>query len=115
MNAFISRRLVSPLLPFVLALFCVPPAAFGQGGTSTASLAGKIVDDTGARLPGVTVTVTHLGTNQSRTVISNEEGLYRFAGLQPGNYSFSAELQGFARAWPPRRSGRRAETRRGCR
>ena len=67
MKAFISRRLVSPLLPLVLALFCVPPAAFGQGGTSTASLAGMIVDDTGARLPGVTVTVTHLGTNQSRT------------------------------------------------
>ena len=40
--------------------------------------------------------MTSLGTNQSRTVVSNEEGLYRFAGLQPGSYSLSAELQGFA-------------------
>src|SRR5206468_4947608 len=32
----------------------------------------------------------------SRTVVSNEAGLYRFAGLQPGTYSLKAELQGFA-------------------
>src|SRR5690242_6182855 len=74
----------------------VPAFVYAQGGTSTATLAGNIVDDSGGRLPGVTVTVTNTGTNQSRTAVSNESGLYRIAGLQPGTYSVKAELQGFA-------------------
>src|SRR5204863_1578344 len=88
--------LVSLVCVALLLISVAARHASAQGGTSTASLAGKIVDDTGARLPGVTVTVTHVATNQSRQVVSNEEGLYRFAGLQPGVYSFTAELQGFA-------------------
>jgi outer membrane receptor protein involved in Fe transport len=80
----------------ILAPLWTVSRVFAQGGTSTASLSGKIVDATGARLPGVTVTLTNVGTNQSRTAVSNAEGLYRIAGLQPGNYSLTAELQGFA-------------------
>ena len=91
MGLSIPRRLVSLLPVMLLGVLGVATTTFAQGGTSTASLAGKIVDDTGARLPGVTVTVTSLGTNQSRTVVSNEEGLYRFAGLQPGNYNFTLD------------------------
>jgi hypothetical protein len=68
----------------MLALLLTSAPAVAQGGTSTATLSGKIVDDTGGRLPSVTVTVTNAATNQSRTVVSNEEGLYRFAGLTPG-------------------------------
>lgn len=79
-----------------LMVLLSPSRAFAQGGTSTATLSGKVADATGGRLPGVTLTVTHAGTNQSRTVVSNEEGLYRFAGLQPGSYSLKAEIQGFA-------------------
>ena len=47
-------------------------------------------------LPGVSVTVTNLATNQARTVVSNEDGLYRFAGLTPGRYSLTAQIDGFA-------------------
>ena len=79
----------------VLALLLTSTAAVAQGGTSTATLSGKVVDETGGRLPRVTVTVTNAATNQSRTVFSNEEGLYRFAGLPPGAYSLRAEIQGF--------------------
>ena len=79
----------------ILALLLTSTAAVAQGGTSTATLSGKVVDDTGGRLPRVTVTVTNAATNQSRTVFSNEEGLYRFAGLPPGAYSLRAEIQGF--------------------
>jgi hypothetical protein len=79
-----------------LAILLASTGAFAQGGTSTATLSGKIVDQSGGRLPGVNVTVTNAATNQSRSVISNEEGLYRFAGLPPGTYSLKAELPGFA-------------------
>jgi hypothetical protein len=86
----------------VVALVCVlgvlaPSLARAQGGTSTASVAGKVSDATGGVLPGVTVTVTSLSTNQQRTVVTNEEGVYRFAGLTPGEYSITAELEGFSK------------------
>ena len=67
----------------LVAGLAAPTPSFAQGGTSTATLSGRIVDDTGGMLPGVTVTVTHAGTNRSRVVVTNEEGLYRFAGLTP--------------------------------
>jgi hypothetical protein len=96
MQTQIVRTCAVILTTLTLGLGWVSSPAFAQGGTSTASLSGKIADDTGGRLPGVTVTVTNAATNQSRTVVSSEDGLYRFAGLQPGTYSFKAEVQGFA-------------------
>jgi hypothetical protein len=59
-------------------------------------MAGRVSDDTQAVLPGVTVTATNLATNQSRSVVTNEEGRYTLAGLPPGRYSLQAELSGFA-------------------
>jgi hypothetical protein len=84
-------------LAFLLAAaVCLAQPAFAQGGTATATLSGRVADDTGGVLPGVTVTVTNIATNQARTVTTNDEGRYTFAGLQPGRYSFSCELPGFA-------------------
>jgi outer membrane receptor for ferrienterochelin and colicin len=59
-------------------------------------MSGKIADDTGAVLPGVTVTLTNLATNQARSTVTSAEGLYRFGALQPARYSLTAELAGFA-------------------
>ena len=88
---------LKPIAALVLvAGLAASTSSYAQGGTATATLSGRIVDDTGGILPGVTVTVTHAGTNRSRTVVSNEEGLYRFAGLAPGTYALKAELPGFA-------------------
>ena len=62
-----------------------------------ARVSGKVSDATGGVLPGVTVTVTSLATNQSRTAVTNGEGIYRFAGLMPGRYSIAADLEGFSK------------------
>ena len=87
---------------FVMLLSLVMTAsAFGQSGTATASLSGRVLDGTGGVLPGVSVTVVNAGTNQSRSVVSNEQGVFRFAGLTPGKYALTAELQGFARFLQP--------------
>ncbi len=78
-----------------------PSTVLAQGATSTATLQGKVFDSTGAVLPGVTVTLVDVGTNQSRIVVSNEQGVYRFAGLTPGRYTVSGELQGFSKFVQP--------------
>ena len=86
-----SRTLLSVLVCLIAAT-----AVYAQGGTATATMAGRISDDTQAVLPGVTVTVTNLATNQLRSVVSNAEGRYTIAGLAPGRYSVQCELSGFA-------------------
>ena len=60
-----------------------------------ASLSGVIRDASGAVIPGAMVTVTNPATNQVRSAISNEAGVYNFPVLQPGKYNIKVELPGF--------------------
>jgi hypothetical protein len=80
------------------ALLClfVSSLTFSQGGNS--QLGGVTTDQTGALLPGVSITVTNVDTGIVNTSITNESGAYNFPSLQPGvNYSVSASLPGFQR------------------
>ncbi len=59
-------------------------------------LAGTVTDNTGAVLPGVTVTLRNLDTGLVRTVVTNELGKYNFPTVPPtGNWRLTAELSGF--------------------
>lgn len=69
--------------------------AFGQATAANGSIEGTVVDNTGAVLPGVTVTVTSLDTGTTRAVVSNDSGLYRAPLLPLGGYQVVAELEGF--------------------
>src|SRR4051795_2556870 len=68
-------------------------ALFAQ---ATASISGRGIDQEGAVLPGVTVTVTNTATGAARDTVTNGEGLYSVPALTPGNYNVRAELAGFA-------------------
>src|SRR5262245_3077135 len=65
-------------------------------GQATASINGRIVDQAGAVLPGVTVTVVNTATGVSRDTVSNGEGLYTVPALLPATYSVKVDLSGFA-------------------
>jgi hypothetical protein len=58
-------------------------------------IVGRIVDSSGARLPGVTVTATNVATNVASATTTNGEGDYAILFLNPGTYAVSAELSGF--------------------
>lgn len=60
------------------------------------ALTGQVVDEAGGAIPGATVTATHIGTNASRTVNTNDEGLYRIAGLPVGVYSMRVTATNFS-------------------
>ena len=77
---------------WVLSLLAVVPA-FGQG--AVAEVNGNAVDQSGAVLPGVTVTLTEETTGLVRSVVSNETGRFSVQALQPGRYTMRAELSGF--------------------
>src|SRR6266566_7669209 len=57
---------------------------------------GTVTDAQGAVLPGVSMTLRNTETGAVRTTVTEGDGQYRFAGLQPGTYALKAELQGFA-------------------
>jgi hypothetical protein len=61
-----------------------------------ASVSGRVTDEQGASLPGVTVTATATVTGRQITAVAGGDGAYRLVGLQPGRYSIAATLSGFA-------------------
>ncbi len=59
------------------------------------SLVGNVVDETGAIVPGATVTITQRETNQTREQATPENGAYSFPNLAPGTYDVVVTLPGF--------------------
>ncbi len=82
------------ILSALLSLSLTAPA-FAQSQGANGAIEGTVSDSSGGVLPGVTVTITNLDTGASRTVVTNEKGLYRAPLLTLGKYSVVAELQGF--------------------
>lgn len=94
---------VRPMFAVLLSTLFVCFAAFGQTvNSTTGSIAGTATDDTGAGLPGVTVTATNLDTGQTRTAFTDKDGRYGLSLLPPGNYKVLAELKGLGKFEVPR-------------
>ena len=66
--------------------------------SASAASTGIVKDDTGAVLPGVTVTITNKQTGKVYTVVTGSDGVYRVLDLEPGRYSVRFELTGFSTA-----------------
>jgi len=81
------------ILLAVLMLITIP--ALGQ--TQRGSLRGTITDPNGAVIPGATVTVTNISTNETRTTKTNDEGAYTISSLAAANYRVDVESVGFSR------------------
>src|SRR5262245_30683325 len=62
---------------------------------ATAQMSGTVRDESGAVLPGVTVTVTQTDTAVVRTAVTDESGAYGLPNLPTGPYRLEATLQGF--------------------
>jgi outer membrane receptor protein involved in Fe transport len=86
-----SHATVVPLL----LLLC---SVFASAQSNLAALGGKVTDDQGGVLPGVTVTVRHLDTNIVRTGVTESSGQYYVPSLPAGRYVLTLELPGFTTA-----------------
>jgi hypothetical protein len=71
----------------LLALVGAWPAA---AQNTSGAISGTITDSQGGVLPGVTLTVTNAETGVARDAVTEGDGRYRFAGLQPGRYDLKA-------------------------
>ena len=79
----------------LVAALVMVTAGIVQAQALYGSLVGNVVDDSGALVPGATVTITHKETNQTREQATPENGTYSFPNLAPGTYDVVVTLPGF--------------------
>ena len=83
---------MSKWIPSVLVCLVLCTPAYSQ---TLGTITGEVKDESGATVPGATVTAQNVATNAVRTQVSNVTGNYTFPAMPPGMYQVKAELQGF--------------------
>ncbi len=69
------------------------PALFAQAGLG--SITGTVADSSGAVVPTANVKLVEIATQGTRTVTSNEAGLFTFPSVVPGQYTITITASGF--------------------
>ena len=64
--------------------------------TTNGAIGGTVTDPSGALVSGATVTIHNNGTNAEQTEKTDSSGYFRFNNLQPGSYTVTIKMTGFA-------------------
>jgi len=86
---------ISTLMTLALAVVFMPALAMAQVGTS--SISGQVTDPQGNSVAGASVKLVS-STGTSRTIVTNNDGLYTFSSVQTGTYTVEVEMKGFKKA-----------------
>jgi len=90
---FAKARVRFPIYLLGVALLCLlTPTLHAQFRTS---IQGVVTDPTGAVIPGATLTLKNLATNQIYTRTSDGAGVYNFNALPPDHFVLTVEKEGF--------------------
>jgi hypothetical protein len=65
---------------------------------TTGAISGLIVDQSGATIPGASITITDPSTGFRRTATADASGQYTFTDLQPATYQLRVAAKGFSDA-----------------
>ncbi|HEY0788686.1 MAG TPA: carboxypeptidase-like regulatory domain-containing protein, partial [Thermoanaerobaculia bacterium] len=82
-----------PALYLLVLCFSVSVSLLAQ--SSGGSITGTVSDESGAFLPGVTITATDAEKGTVRTAVTNERGAFALPLVPVGTYDVTAELGGF--------------------
>jgi len=91
----IKRRIVKAALAALAAMAVAAGPARLDAQVLYGSLVGTVTDDSGAAVPGATVTATNKETNLARTAVTGDTGTYSFTNVLAGPYDVKVALQGF--------------------
>ena len=80
------------LIGFLIAALLLPTSGWAQ---AVGAMSGIVTDASSALVPGVTIEVTNIATNQTRATTTDTDGYYIVRQLPPGAYSLKATLAGF--------------------
>src|ERR1044072_4413627 len=86
-------RFVARALALAALLMCVPTA---HAQSPAATLGGTVLDENGAVVPSVEITVLNLSTAVQRHAVTGGEGAFVVPLLPPGRYTLTAQRDGFA-------------------
>jgi hypothetical protein len=75
----------------LIALAWASPGRASQGGT----LAGAVIDPSGAVIAGINVEIENSEAALRRTVLTGSDGSYTFSDLAPGRYELRVDCSGF--------------------
>ncbi|PYR21940.1 MAG: hypothetical protein DMF98_21210 [Acidobacteria bacterium] len=79
---------------FALVIFLMPVAASAQRAT-TGTVTGRVVDASGAVLPGATISLHSPEVLGQFSAVTDATGTFRVGNLPPATYDVRAELSGF--------------------
>jgi hypothetical protein len=91
---------VRVVLPLIAVFLLVLPNIIRAQTLTTGDVAGTVTDPSSAAVQGATVTLTNVATGVTSTTSSNSTGAYRFPFLNPGNYTVTVHMKGFAASAP---------------
>jgi hypothetical protein len=86
--SFLMRRCLVASFLFLLAGSLMAQQETGR-------VVGVVKDQSGAVIPGATITVKNNATNAERTAVTSGDGSYAITNLLPGNYTISVSMTGF--------------------
>src|SRR5262245_38730315 len=89
-----SLKVVQVLMRLAVIVVAMTMAGSASAQTFTGGMRGAVRDANGV-VPGVTVELVNESTGISREAVSNAQGEYNFAAVQPGTYTVKASLTGF--------------------
>src|SRR5215471_5377506 len=84
-----------------LFTFCIAMLVFFSGlltvtaQSTTGTINGRALDETGQPISGATITLTRHDTGDMRNFTSGSTGEFVFTSIQPGIYDLSVKAQGF--------------------
>ena len=84
------------ILGWVVAAALVINGAPAYGQAITGTITGRVVDNSGAVLPGVSVSIRSPQMIGVREAVTDQLGTYRFTAVPPGTYSVSFSLASFS-------------------
>ncbi|MBM3785959.1 MAG: carboxypeptidase regulatory-like domain-containing protein [Acidobacteria bacterium] len=90
------RSLMNSRRRFAACIF-LSAASVANAQNIRATVTGRVTDASGASVPGASITITSLDTNQSRKAVTAQAGDYVLPQLEPGSYTLAAEREGFRR------------------
>jgi hypothetical protein len=98
LSVLVAQQICKPIFrTVIIALFILLPAAvFGQAYYGTVS--GILTDSSGAIVQNVHLVLTDEQKGYKFTTKSDSAGRYLFVSIPPGQYSVTAEMQGFEKS-----------------
>ena len=82
---------------FVVACLVLLMTSSAPAQINTATIVGSVSDQTGALIPGATITIENVATQAERTAETDGVGNYSIESLPPGEYNMAVESTGFKR------------------